>query len=176
MERRVGTSPRWIRITPHPILDTSYRVDDLIDGNSYDFRVLAENKVGFSQPSQPSGGVMARDPWDRPSKPGSLRISDISKRSCRLDWSAPTSDGGDDIRAYSVEYRVAGAFKWVRANEMERSTDTHYKVTGLQDDVEYEFRVAAENRAGFGTYTESAMPVRYESPRGELTLLIAITE
>ena len=39
------------------------KVEELVEDNEYIFRVIAENKVGPGEPSQPSKPVMARDPW-----------------------------------------------------------------------------------------------------------------
>ena len=95
------------------------------------------------------------------------QISDVTRRSCKLTWHPPVSDGGDEIRAYVVEYRFTGAFKWVRANEGERNPDRFCRVTGLQGDLDYEFRVAAENRAGVGPYSEASLVVKAHDPTGE---------
>jgi len=50
--------------------------------------------------------------------------------------------------------------KWMRANEVTSISDTYYKIGGLHEDIEYEFRVAAENRAGLGPYSEVSSPVK----------------
>ena len=105
--------------------------------------------------------MVTRDPWDKPSKPEGLKVGDITKRSCNLTWSAPTSDGGDGIRSYIIEYRKSGlGSKWTRANDNLHVLEPTFKVTGLHDDVDYEFRVAAENRAGMGPYSETTVPIR----------------
>ncbi|ELT96023.1 hypothetical protein CAPTEDRAFT_39154, partial [Capitella teleta] len=150
VERRNTSSSRWYRVTPNLLTGTSYHSTDLVDGNKYEFRVVSENKVGQSQPSMPSTQVLAKDPWDKPSRPSELEITEISRRSCRLSWRPPTDDGGDSIVGYVIEYKIAGTFKWIRANDLEKVIDSSYKVSGLQEDFEYEFRVAAENRGGIG--------------------------
>lgn len=97
IERRTGTSSSWLRITPMPVRDTSYQVVDLIEGTTYEFRVLSENRAGMGPVSSPCHQFVARDPWERPGKPGAIRISDITRRSCKLKWSAPPQDGGDQV-------------------------------------------------------------------------------
>ena len=164
LERRAGTSSQWVRAIPYPISETSVHLTDLVEGNMFEFRVIAENQVGATNPSAASQPVIARDPWDKPSMPGALKVSDITRRSCLVSWTAPTSDGGDMIRDYAVEYRPVDSYRWIRANEGERTTDGSYKVTGLHDDFEYEFRVAAENHAGVGPYSEGTMSVRARDP------------
>ena len=57
-------------------------------------------------------------------------------------------------------------FKYQRANEGERVVSTSYKITGLDKDMDYEFRVAAENRGGIGAYSETSSQVRTIQPEG----------
>ena len=79
----------------------------------------------------------------------------------------PSNDGGSPISGYVVEYRIVGAFKWVRSGEYDHIGDTHYTVKNLNDDFEYEFRVAAENKAGKGPYSQCSMPIVVSEPIGE---------
>ena len=169
LERRVNMSGSWNRVTVGTTPDTSYHIRDLVEGNTYEFRVVAENRVGTSQPS-PSTQFVAKDPWSLPGKPGVPKVSDITKRSCKLTWAPPSDDGGDEIRNYIIEYKAAGKFRYTRANEGERVMGHSYKVTGLDADDEYEFRVAAENRAGSGPWSEVTLPVRTTQPEGKWTL------
>lgn len=166
VEQRLLTRPSWLRLTTTPVSGTRYQVSGLMDGQSYQYRVLSENRVGLSEPSAPSATIVAKDPWDKPAAPGPPQITDVTRRSCKLTWLPPTSDGGDDIRTYVVEHKVADAFKWVRANEGERILDTSYRITGLHSELDYVFRVAAENRAGIGPYSEASLPVRALDPKG----------
>ena len=79
-----------------------------------------------------------------------------------ITWTAPKNDGGTDIFNYVIEYRAEGAFKWKRANPSDTVPVCRYSVKGLQEKQVYEFRVAAENRAGVGPSSEATMPVKAE--------------
>lgn len=46
------------------------RVDHLIEGHDYNFRVRAVNKYGESQPLTGQTPVTAKDPYGKPDKPG----------------------------------------------------------------------------------------------------------
>ncbi len=59
----------------------------------------------------------------------------------------------------------AGQFKWIRANRDE-VPETEYTVRGLKEDQIYEFRIAAENKAGVGPCSENTQPVKAEEKVG----------
>ena len=61
-------------------------------------------------------------------------------------------------KVMSMCFQTAGAYKWQQVNIGERVTEPSYKVTGLEADYEYEFRVAAENKAGVGDFSQSTTP------------------
>ena len=89
------------------ISDTSYYAVDLHEGTSYEFRVYAENRVGYSEPSKISAPVNAKDPWNVPGRPGPPGVGKMTRRSCLLTWTPPDYDGGNPIRNYVIEYRVS---------------------------------------------------------------------
>ena len=45
---------KWIRVNRKPCKDLRYRVEGLYEGNSYEFRVFAENVYGRSDASDES--------------------------------------------------------------------------------------------------------------------------
>jgi len=63
VERSLAASARWLRVNKQPVTELKLKVEELVEDNEYIFRVVAENKVGPGQPSEPTKPVMARDPW-----------------------------------------------------------------------------------------------------------------
>lgn len=77
-----------------------------------------------------------------------------------LSWTAPGSNGGAAITDYLVEYKLTSEpTTWTTFNDG-TSTTTSATVTGLTNDLSYDFRVSAVNSIGTGTASgaESATP------------------
>ena len=72
-------------------------------------------QVGNSLPSSPSSPFVAKDPWDKPGRPGAPTVSEVTKRSCVLTWTPPVSDGGCPIKTYVIEYKVSVTTRAVSA-------------------------------------------------------------
>ena len=160
LERRTTASTRWVRINKEQIPELTLKVTDLIEDNQYEFRVAAENKAGIGEFSPPSQPVLAKDPWQKPGKPGRPEASGVTGSHLQLEWTAPESDGGAEITNYVIEHRVQGKTKWEKYTVDEAIPQTNHDVKGLEEDTYYEFRVAAENRAGLGPFSDPSQPVK----------------
>ena len=75
-----------------------------------------------------------------------------------MTWRRPADDGGSDITGYCVEKKEKNMVRWVRASQWSVA-ELSYEVKGLTKGMEYEFRVSAENKAGYGEPSEPSMPV-----------------
>ena len=54
---------RWQRITKSANPHLKYIDSDLVEGYEYEYRVMAENKAGLSDPSKPSNRFVCKDPY-----------------------------------------------------------------------------------------------------------------
>ena len=159
VERKQVQGTRWLRINREPIADTNILCDDLIEGLEYEVRVIAVNKAGESEPSEASKPFIAKNPFSKPGPPENLRIGEVTKSSIELLWSEPLNNGGAPIITYVVEKRSSKQIKWTPCDYDERSNKCHFNVEQLREGYEYEFRVAAKNKAGVGDFTHPTQPV-----------------
>uniref|UniRef100_A0A668VEM9 Titin n=1 Tax=Oreochromis aureus TaxID=47969 RepID=A0A668VEM9_OREAU len=127
---------------------TMFKVTKLLKGNEYIFRVMAVNKYGTGEPLE-SAPVIMRNPFVPPGAPQDLEITNITRDSMTVCWNRPETSGGSDIVGYIVEKRDRAGVRWTKCNKR-RVTDLRFRVTGLTEDHEYEFRISAENAAGVG--------------------------
>ena len=89
---------------------------------------------------------------DPPGAPCKLKVDDLTKTSCTLNWEAPENDGGSPITGYNVE-KLSGT-RWIRATK-KPVTKCSFPVSDLVEGSENEFRVCAENAAGVGEPSET---------------------
>ncbi|XP_070534198.1 LOW QUALITY PROTEIN: twitchin-like [Ptychodera flava] len=152
---------KWEDALKEPVLEKEAIIPDLEPGKDYEFRVLAENAAGVSEPSRPSNAVTAMEPADAP---GDLKVDDITKDSAKLSWTKPKDDGGSPIKGYVVEKREVGKDKWIRCNRVPVKEE-NFKVEGLEEDKPYEFRVMAENEAGQSEPSKASEPIIAKDPK-----------
>ncbi len=100
-----------------------------------------------------------------PGQPGTPVTSDVTATSCTLNWTPPTDDGGSPITGYTIEKRDRFSPRWTKVNAVPVE-ETTFKVPGLNEGSEYEFRVIAENKAGLGKPSEASTPIVAKPPYG----------
>jgi hypothetical protein len=54
-------SPAWKEVTSVPAGSLEATVNGLVAGEQYEFRIVAKNKAGKGQPSDPSDPIVAKD-------------------------------------------------------------------------------------------------------------------
>ena len=99
---------------------------------------------------------------ERPSPPGQPKVLEITAETATIEWTTPESDGGAPLINYIIEYRVAGKIgDWATAPRAEKSTELTFTVDQLREEVDYEFRVIAENRVGLSDPSPPSEPAKY---------------
>ncbi|CAD5121391.1 DgyrCDS9913 [Dimorphilus gyrociliatus] len=142
------------------------KVDKLFLGNSYNFRITAENRVGPSKPLQTKEPITTKLPFDKPSPPLNLRPIEINRDSVYLEWDKPESDGGNEITNYVIEKRDAKRPGWIFIVDLP-ARESKYKATRLFEGNEYFFRIYAENEAGTSEPFEMEKPILARLPYDE---------
>ena len=69
-------------------------------------------------------------------------------------------------------FEISDGFKWLQANKDETVPQTQYTVKGLKEEQIYEFRIAAENKAGVGPASDPTAPVQVKEPVGKYLVII----
>ncbi|KAL3982100.1 Fibronectin type III domain family protein [Acanthocheilonema viteae] len=126
--------------------NTSFEVENLIKDRYYQFRVKAVNSEGSSEPLETDSSIHAKNPFDKPDKPGKPVPTDWDKDHVDLEWAKPSSDGGAPIEEYLIEKRSKYG-RWEPALTIP-SESTKATVLNLMEGEKYEFRIIAVNKGG----------------------------
>ena len=103
-------------ITKPPMATCGYRLNDVVEGLEYQFRVAAVNAAGSGPNSEASEPALAVDPIFPPSAPGKPESVDMTDSSISISWSAPESMGGSPLLGYIVEMMDEITCSWQTAS------------------------------------------------------------
>jgi hypothetical protein len=132
------------------------KISSLTTGTYYFIRVSAYNVNGYgaTQATTPS----SLNPHQTPSAPTNVVLSTTSNTMLTVSFGAPSSDGGDTVSEYRIEWDTANGFNSGSLSPHKDSVTvsatahTSYTITSLSSSTSYFVRVAAVNSAGVGTY------------------------
>uniref|UniRef100_A0A8D0C6T6 Immunoglobulin superfamily member 22 n=1 Tax=Salvator merianae TaxID=96440 RepID=A0A8D0C6T6_SALMN len=141
IERKMVGKKSWVRIGEVDSKHTTFATDKVEEGKAYQFRILAVNSEGASEPLE-TDEVFAGEPIGKCSFRDAITIT----------WNPPAKDGGSPVMGYIVERRKKGSSLWVPVSKE------------LIQDTEYEFRVIAVNRAGPGQPSSASNSVVARDP------------
>uniref|UniRef100_A0A663DYJ2 Titin n=1 Tax=Aquila chrysaetos chrysaetos TaxID=223781 RepID=A0A663DYJ2_AQUCH len=167
VEKRETSRLVWTVIDSN-VQTLNCKVTKLLEGNEYVFRIMAVNKYGVGEPLE-SEPVLAKNPFVVPLAPKAPEVTAITKDSMIVVWERPASDGGSEILGYVLEKRDKEGIRWTRCNKRLIS-ELRYRVTGLIENHDYEYRVSAENAAGLSepsppsTYYKACDPIYKPGP------------
>jgi subtilisin family serine protease len=140
-------------------------VYDLSSGREYRFRVRATNSGGNSDASTPT----APQAPGIPGVPEDVRATEAGPRRIMLRWEKPASNGGSNVRGYTIEYSTDSGSSWVvwpNNTGVDGCTCQYMArtVTDLTDGVPHIFRIKAYNAVGTGPASESTDPMTPLTP------------
>lgn len=101
-----------------------------------------------------SAGVQTRLQVNVRTRPSSVRslVPTAGIRSVSLRWKVPAEVNAGAVTDYVVQYRLVGQTAW-RTYADGKSSRTAVTVKGLLSRRQYEFRIAAKNKAGVGMWS-----------------------
>ncbi len=143
---------------------TAYTIQNLTNGISYSFRVLALTAKGPGLTSS----VVSAAAGQAPTAPTNVKVV-AALRQVVVTWSAPTVGG--PITEYRVEYKTASATNWSSIDSVAGNTTT---INGLEPGITYGVRVSANGESGWspasvvvtGTPTDVPGSVTITATRG----------
>ena len=147
VQKRETTSNTWENVSIN-YARTTIKVPRLKTGAEYQFKIIAQNRYGKSY-GLDSPTVVAQYPYREPGPPGTPFISSLSRDFQVVEWHEPVSDGGSPVLGYHLERKERNSILWVKINKT-LIHETTFKSHPLEEGIEYEYRVSAENIVGIG--------------------------
>ncbi|EJW78469.1 hypothetical protein WUBG_10622 [Wuchereria bancrofti] len=166
VEKRDLQSNTWMPVSVF-VPGTTAVVSKLAEGHQYEFRVMAENANGRSDPLNSDLPVLAKDPFGNPGKPARPVVTNHDLNHIDIEWEPPKDNGGNPISHYNVERKDLKNGRWIKINN-EPVKDISFVDDRVQEGHTYEYRVRAVNQAGHGAPSDpsaaaTAKPM-YEAP------------
>lgn len=103
---------------------------------------------------------------DLPGPPREIKVSDITRGSCRLTWKPPVNDGGMRIMSYFIEKKTVEGKAWTKVNPACASQS--FVVPDLIAGQDYLFRIRAENNLGLGPHIDTIQRTTARDPIREI--------
>ena len=103
---------------------------------------------------------------DVPGAPEKPEVTGVDRTQITISWSPPESDGGSPVTGYIIEKKETSSKRWTKAVK-DSVSETTLTVKDLIEGKEYEFRVAAVNKAGQGPFSSPSEPRITKPPYGE---------
>lgn len=105
-------------------------------------------------------------------------VSSVTHDSMTVNWEEPEYDGGSPVTGYWLERKETTGKRWTRVNRdpiKPMTLGVSYKVPGLIEGSDYQFRVYAINAAGVGPPSMPSDPVTARDPIGKWLQLLFVS-
>lgn len=172
VERSADGNATWERLTSNN-QTTSYSDDDLYRGMTRHYRVAAFNGAGTCPYSEVKSETTTGEPAEAPSPPVLLHFSDVGRNQVTIAWGPPTEDGGAPVSGYEYEMAAPCEDDPARncgfgAGSEKATTNTSIRISSLNRDGDYHFRVRAVNPVGKGEWTSELPSLLKPSLSGQV--------
>ncbi|MBS2025330.1 MAG: fibronectin type III domain-containing protein, partial [Deltaproteobacteria bacterium] len=125
--------------------DVSLNVPSLENGASYKFGISALNAAGTGTVREVTTALA-----DPPDAPTAVTIAGREPKGMKLSWTAPASNGGSPIIAYTVYQKASTDTSYTASSSTVNLADLTADVQGLSNATSYTFVVSATNNRGEG--------------------------
>jgi hypothetical protein len=160
----IGSTPQTPKTITGSPPDTSATVTGLTNGQTYTFRVMAQNPNGDGPVSAPSNAVTPLTAV-APAAPTGVSAQPASQ-SARVTWTVPAADGDSPITGYTVTPYVSGV---AQSPVQAGASATSVTVSGLTNGTTYTFRVKATNAVGSSPESTASSAVTPQATIFDLT-------
>ncbi len=148
----------YSRLTSPSASARSYNHTGLQPGHQRHYQLRAYNGAGTGPYSEAKSATTTGEPATAPSSPVLLRFSDVVRNQVTIAWDPPADGGGAPVSGY--EYEVAAPCEdnpssncgFGLGNE-KATTNTSVRISNLNTDGDYYFRVRAVNPVGKGEWS-----------------------
>ncbi|XP_072275395.1 myomesin-3 [Pyxicephalus adspersus] len=166
----------WQDVSNEPIPSRVYKVTGLTEGHFYEFRARAINMAGVGKMSEPSD-LFKCEEWTmpEPGPPYDVRCREVRDSTLMLHWEPPVYTGISPINGYIVEVCEEGTEAWRKMNE-EPIMESHMRISELDTDKSYQFRVLAVNTSGPGIPSLPCDPVVPTTKEGTNEIEVGVDE
>ncbi|XP_068137448.1 myomesin-2 isoform X2 [Hyperolius riggenbachi] len=157
IEKTMVGSGSWQRVNAQiPVRSPRYAVFDLVEGKSYNFRVIAVNKHGVSEPSEVTPPIQAQERLGVPSAPGRILASRNTRTSVVVQFDRAKVE--EELIGYYIDKSIVGSNHWDHCNHKPIKYN-RFVVHGLTTGEKYIFRVKAVNAVGVSENSQESEPI-----------------
>nr|XP_033326670.1 Down syndrome cell adhesion molecule-like protein Dscam2 isoform X38 [Megalopta genalis] len=133
------------------------RVFNLRPATTYHLRIVAENEIGASRPSDTVTIITAEEAPSGP--PNNVRVDAVDQHTLKVTWKPPSrEDWNGEILGYYVGYKLSSSDKLYTYEtvdfSMEDGKEHHLQITNLKTYTQYSVVVQAFNKVGSGPMSE----------------------
>uniref|UniRef100_A0A183BBQ3 Fibronectin type-III domain-containing protein n=1 Tax=Echinostoma caproni TaxID=27848 RepID=A0A183BBQ3_9TREM len=122
LEKKPKNSDNWEKVSGF-LHGTTATVRNLEEGKEYDFRVMAENAMGVSEPLTTDHAIKAKHPFDPPSGMDKPTVEDTTDDSVTIAWNPPRKG---PVTGYVVEKRPKGDKNWTKKSTGQGGNDKEW--------------------------------------------------